>query len=166
MASDGVEVASTPEEPQSVSRPVSCGKEPVWEPRKKSPEARSTAGKKYRKRRLSPKPKSSKSKRKKSKRLKFVYSSSPSSDTSKTSGKARERPELFPGYQCPTRHSSVVRKSPKPRLADSENAVQGFRARNKEALSTERKITQGTSPVLERFPGARAGLPSLQPTAV
>ena len=29
MASDGVEVASTPEEPQSVSRPVSCGKEPV-----------------------------------------------------------------------------------------------------------------------------------------
>ena len=45
MASDGVEVASTPEEPQSVSRPGSCGKEPVSEPRKKSPEARSAAGK-------------------------------------------------------------------------------------------------------------------------
>ena len=85
MASDGVEVASTPEEPQSVSRPVSCGKEPVSEPRKKSPEARSAAGKKSRKRRLSPKPKSSKSKRKRSKRSKFVYSSSPSSDTSETS---------------------------------------------------------------------------------
>ena len=77
MASDGVQVASTPEEPQSVSRPVSCGKEPVSEPRKKSPEVRSAAGKKSRKRRLSPKPKSSKSKRKRSKRSKFVYSSSP-----------------------------------------------------------------------------------------
>ena len=85
MASDGVQVASTPEEPQSVSRPVSCGKEPVSEPRKKSPEVRSAAGKKSRKRRLSPKPKSSKSKRKRSKRSKFVYSSSPSSDTSETS---------------------------------------------------------------------------------
>ena len=85
MASDGVEVASTPEEPQSVSRPVSCGKEPVSEPRKKSPEARSAAGKKSRKRRLSPKPKSSKSKRKRSKRSKFVYSSSQSSDTSESS---------------------------------------------------------------------------------
>ena len=85
MASDGVQVASTPEEPQSVLRPVSCGKEPVSEPRKKSPEVRSAAGKKSRKRRLSPKPKSSKSKRKRSKRSKFVYSSSPSSDTSETS---------------------------------------------------------------------------------
>ena len=85
MASDGVEVASTPEEPQSVSRPVSCGKEPVSEPRKKSPVARSAAGKKSRKRRLSPKPKPSKSKRKRSKRSKFVYSTSPSSDTSETS---------------------------------------------------------------------------------
>ena len=63
MASDGVEVASTPEEPQSVSRPVSCGKEPVSEPRKKSPVARSAAGKKSRKRRLSPTPKPSKSKK-------------------------------------------------------------------------------------------------------
>ena len=52
------------------------------------------------------------------------------------------------------------------RLADSENAVQGLHARNKEALSTEPKITQGISPVLKQFPKARAGLPSLQPTAV
>ena len=81
MASDGVEVASTPEEPQSVSRPVSCGNDPVSEPRKKSPIARSAAGKKW----LSPKPKHSKSKRKRSKRSKFVYSTSPSSDTSETS---------------------------------------------------------------------------------
>ena len=95
MASDGVEVASTPEEPQSVSRPVSCGKEPVSELRKKSPEARSAAGKKYRKRRLSPKPKSFKSKRKRSNRLKFVYSNSPSSDTSETS--AGKGPRFFPG---------------------------------------------------------------------
>ena len=85
MASNGVEVASTPEEPQSVSRPASCGKEPVSEPRKKSLVARSAAGKKSRKRRLPPKPKPSKSKRKRSKRSKFVYSTSPSSDTSETS---------------------------------------------------------------------------------
>ena len=83
MASDGLEVASTPEEPQSVSRPVSCEKEQVSEPRKKSPEARSTAGKKSRERRLSPKPKTSRSKRKRSKRSKFVYSSPSSSDSRK-----------------------------------------------------------------------------------
>ena len=52
---------------------------------KKSPEARSAAGKKSRKRRISPKPKSSKSKRKRSKRSKFVYLSSPCSDTRETS---------------------------------------------------------------------------------
>ena len=86
MASDGVEVARTPEEePQPISRPVSCGKEPVSEPRKKSPEVRSAAGKKSRKRRLSPKPTTSKSKRKRSKRSKFVYSSSSSLDSSETS---------------------------------------------------------------------------------
>ena len=78
----------------------------------------------------------------------------------------RERPGILPGYQCPTRHSSVVRKSQKPRLADRENSVQELRARNNEALSTKRKITQGISPVLKQFPGTRAGLPSLQPTAV
>ena len=75
MASDGSEVASTPEDPPSVSLPVLCKKEPVSEPRKKSPEARSPAGKKFRKRRLSPKPKPSKSKRKRSKRSKFVLES-------------------------------------------------------------------------------------------
>jgi len=79
---------------------------------------------------------------------------------------ARERPGLFPGYQCPTGRSSVVRNSSKPRLAASESAVQKFRARNEEALSAERKIAQGISPVLSPFPDARAGLPNLQPTTV
>ena len=90
MASDGLEVGSTPEEPQSVSRPVSCEKEPVSEPRKKSPEACSAAGKKSRKRRLSPKPKTSRSKRKRSKRSKFVYSSPSSSDSRATASSDEE----------------------------------------------------------------------------
>ena len=64
---------------------MSCGKELVSEPRRKSPEVRSAAGKKSRKRRLSPKPTTSKSKRKRSKRSKFVYSSSSSLDGSETS---------------------------------------------------------------------------------
>ena len=45
MASDGVEVVCTPEEPQSVSRRVSCGKEPVSEPRKNRPKPAQRRGK-------------------------------------------------------------------------------------------------------------------------
>ena len=77
-----------------------------------------------------------------------------------------ERPGLFLGFHCPAGHSSVVRQSAKPRLAVSENAFQEFCTRNKTALSTEQKITQGISGVLKEFPDARAGLPSSQPTAV
>ena len=46
MASDGVEVARIPEEePQPISRPVSCGKEPVSEPRKNHPKSARRPGK-------------------------------------------------------------------------------------------------------------------------
>ena len=86
MASASVdESTNTGNESHSTLRIESCEKQPVSEPRKNSPEARSAVGKKSRKHQLSPKQKASKRNHKRLIRSKFVYTSESSSETSSSS---------------------------------------------------------------------------------